>query len=530
MTLRAYARILRKRWRVVASGVLLGVLIALGVTLTMPVTYAAHATNFVAIGSTNNDATNSLYQSSQFALQRVKSYADVVNSPQVLDPVIAELGLDETLQQLRRRVAADNPPDTVLLQVTVTGTDAAQAQATANAVAQQLGKVIEELETPRGASSSAVKVTTAVPAATPTTPMSPKSKLNLLLGLLSGFAVGILAALLREQLDTSLKSEDPEAMTGRSPLGVISKDAYIAAHPLAALETTGRRVEEFRSIRNNLQFVDVDEPPKLLLVTSAVPNEGKTTFACNLAITLAQSNLNVCLVEADLRRPRGVEYLGLDGSVGLSNVLAGQYSAEEVLTSWHDGLLTVLPAGTNPPDPSRLLGSQTMQALVLQLREQFDVVVFDAPPVLPVTDALVLSQVTDGTIVVMRIGKTRREHVQRALDALAAAGTEVLGSVSTFVRPISRRRQRKDAYGYGYTYDNGQLGEEQSSHSGFGGRHRNTGTAQIDDDGNSAGASPLPGPAEHEIAQGPQPEIPLEAAEQSTDTDSTTSSTSHVTT
>jgi len=147
---------------------------------------------------------------------------------------------------------------------------------------------------------------------------------------------------------------------GRTPLALISVNPDAKRHPLITMGRHGRAVEEFRSLRTTLQFVEVDNPPRVIVVTSPLAAEGKTTTACNLAIALAQSSLKVCLVEGDLRRPMASTVMGIDGSIGLSNVVAGQLDLADALLPWHRGLLTVLPAGTAPPDPTGLLGSNNM--------------------------------------------------------------------------------------------------------------------------------------------------------------------------
>jgi capsular exopolysaccharide synthesis family protein len=446
MTLRSYVQVLRKRWRLITAVTLLCLAGAVGVTVSMPVTYSATATSFVAIQRTTDDQS-SLYQSSQFALQRVKSYTHVVDSPAVLEPVIAELHLAEEAATLRKRISADNPTDTVLLEVTASAGSPALAAAMANAVSTHLGRDIERLESPRTGGTSPVKVSLSVPATPPVSPVSPRRALNLVLGILSGLALGVAFAVLRDAHDTSMRAEDLEELTGRSPLGLVRFNPAFPSDPLLALDGTGPSTEEFRTIRTNLQFTDVDNPPRRIVVSSAVANEGKTTVAVNLALALARSN-RVCLVEADLRCPKVSEYLGVEGTVGLSNVLAGQYDLDDALVSWHRGMLTVLPAGTEPPDPSQLLGSRTMEAVHDQLTSRFDYVVFDAPPVLPVSDAMVLASITDGMLFVSRFGQTKRDLVERALEGLAAVHTPLIGTVLTFVPARSHQALRGQAYGY----------------------------------------------------------------------------------
>ncbi|KQU67661.1 polysaccharide biosynthesis tyrosine autokinase [Phycicoccus sp. Root101] len=443
MTLRAYLHVLFKRWRIVLAATVLGVLSAGVLSYLAVPTYTANATLFVAISASDGGSdTPSIYQSSQFAMQRVKSYPQVIDSPTVLQPVIDKLGLDLTVSDLRKMVTAENPADTVLITITATDTSATQARDIVNATGSQFGSVIERLETPRVGGQSPVKVTTTVPGQTPQSPASPRIPLNLALGLLAGLALGVVLAVLREQQDTTVKGSELEKLTGRAALALISTNPQAKTKPLITLDGQGRAVEEFRSLRTTLQFVDVDSPPRLIVVTSALAAEGKSTTACNLAIALAQSSLRVCLVEADMRRPMSSTLMGVDGSIGLSNVLAGQLDLEDALLPWHRGLLSILAAGTLPPDPTRLLASQTMATVIQTLREKFDFVIFDAPPVLPVSDAAVLARSADGAVMVAKYASTRREQLTRAFADLEAVQARIIGTIVTMVPPRGQRDLR----------------------------------------------------------------------------------------
>lgn len=438
MSIRDYLTALRRRWVVVVAAVVLCLVGALALTAATDPVYRAQTTSFVTMGA--GDGSGTLLQGSQFALQRVSSYTDVIDSPAVLEPVIAELGLDATVAELRASVDAVSPANTVLIDISVTGDDPAEAAAVANAVTERFGTVIEQLETPREGGPSPVKVTVTIPAAEPSAPVTPRPLLNLVLGLALGLGLGAGAALLRDQLDTSVRSADEiTRLTSAGPLGMVSVDPHASRRPLVALDPGNAHAEAYRTVRTNLQFVDVDNPPRRIVVTSAVQGEGKSTTACNLAVTLAQGGRRVCVVDADLRRPRVADILGVEGAVGLSNVLAGQHTVGEVLMPWHDGLLTVLPAGTTPPNPSELLGSRHMSDLLSTLSAAFDVLVIDSPPVLPVSDAVILARATDGALLVVRHGSTSRDQVAASVAALQAVGAGLVGTVMTFV---PRRRGR----------------------------------------------------------------------------------------
>lgn len=449
MTLVDFLRMLRERWLSLLVCSLLGLLAAVLITGLMPKTYAATAKSFVSIGA-GADKAGDIYQNSEFTLDRVASYTQVATSPSVLDPVIKELGLDMTAGQLANTLTVTNPTGTVLLETTATSTNPVKAQAVANAVSHELGLRIEELETPRQGTSSPVKVSAAVPASLPHAPVSPRVPLNLALGLLVGVVVGATYATARHQFDTSIKTtEELSAITNSSPLGLVRHHSGIPAQPLVALDASGPVVEDFRSIRTSLQFIDVDERRHSIVISSTRSEEGKSVTACNLAIAMAQDDRSVCLVEGDLRRPQVASMLGIDGSVGLSDVVANRIDLDGALVPWDRGLLTVLPAGTRPPDPSSLLGSTAVRSLLETLASRFDIVIIDAPPLLPVSDAAVLSRFADGVVLVTRSGFTRRDQIRRAVESLQQAGGRLLGVVLTQVPARALQRHIGSSYGYG---------------------------------------------------------------------------------
>jgi succinoglycan biosynthesis transport protein ExoP len=205
-----------------------------------------------------------------------------------------------------------------------------------------------------------------------------------------------------------------------------------------------QRSESFRTLRTNLQFLEVEPGPKSFVMTSSIPHEGKTTTSANLAIVIANSGTRVAIIDADLRRPKLAEYMGLEGAVGLSDVLIGKARLSDVLQPWGDGNLHVLPAGTIPPNPSELLGSSAMPTLLRELEKHFDIVIVDLPPLLPVTDAAIVSNLTRGTLVVVAAGRTQRAELAGAIAALDNVGAPVAGIILTMLPT-----KGPDAYGYG---------------------------------------------------------------------------------
>ena len=453
MDLRDYLRILRGRWRLILLCTLLALGAAAAATYLATPMYQAQAQLFVSTSQVDSGNLGGLQQGSQFAQQRVKSYADIIDNPLITQAVADDLGLDLTPRQLDEMIEATAPLDTVLINVTVTDESPQQAQAIADAVAQRFTQVADQLETPAGAPASPVKVSVVRAADVPQSPVSPRPKLNLALGLLVGLAVGVGAAVLRETLDTSVKGvEQLQDDLGLATLGLIGFDAESSKRPLIVhLDPQSTRAEAFRQLRTNLQFVDVDTPPRSIAITSSVPGEGKSTTACNLAIALAQAGVRVILVEADLRRPRLAQYMGVEGAIGLTDVLIGRATLTDVIQPWGtDDRLRVLASGPTPPNPSELLGSHQMRELLTRLEVSCDLVILDAPPTLPVTDAAILAKQVSGTVLVIRAGRTTKEQVTRALDSLRSVGAHVYGGVLNMVPTKGPDAYRYGYYGYGY--------------------------------------------------------------------------------
>ncbi len=263
--------------------------------------------------------------------------------------------------------------------------------------------------------------------------------------------IGIGAAVLLETLDTRLKTlDDLDRVSDIPVLAVIGFDSSANKKPLiTSLPRHSPRGEAFRQLRTNLQFVDVDNPPHSIVVTSAIPSEGKSTTAVNLAISITQAGHQVFLIEGDLRRPKVADYMGLVEGAGLTDVLVGRAAVEQVLQPWGPGgNLWVLPAGTLPPNPAELVGSQAMADLVHDL-ERRAFVIIDAPPLLPVTDAAILSRMCGGAIIVVGAKHTRRDQLRGAVENIGAVGGHVLGIVFNRAPTKGPGAYR---YGYGYSY------------------------------------------------------------------------------
>ena len=280
----------------------------------------------------------------------------------------------------------------------------------------------------------------------PTAPIEPNIPRNLSFGFVLGLATGVGLAFLLEGLDNTIRTtEQAQMVSGLAPLGMIplgskssrersaSKRLVIASSKEAVELVTQVRpqsqmAESYRALRTSLLLSNLGAPPKVIMVTSALPQEGKTTTSINCAVVLAQKGVRVLLIDGDLRRPSIHKTLGMGPRSGLSNVLTGSTKLEQVITRTAIlPSLFVLPAGTPPPNPAELLASSNMKDVLTQLRDQFDHIVIDTPPSLSVTDAVVLSQRADAVVMVIRSGQTTKQALRRARDILGRANAKVVG-------------------------------------------------------------------------------------------------------
>ncbi|MBS4753300.1 polysaccharide biosynthesis tyrosine autokinase [Nocardioides sp. zg-ZUI104] len=445
MELRDYLKVTRRRWiSIVVVTCLFGTGAFLAAALQTP-QYASTARLFVTTAQTD-DAQ--LLQGGQFSAQRVKSYAELIGSRELAERVQQDTELGLEVDSLARSVSAKAVLDTVNLEITVMNDDPHRAQLVAQSYAEQLTDLVRELETPAGQAESPVKATIVDSASLQTSPVSPDVTRTVLIGVFLGLVAGFALAVVRELLDTRVKSpEDIVGITEAPTLGMIAFDPNSSKIPLITqIESHAPRAESFRVLRTNLQFVDVDSEHKLFVVTSAVPGEGKTTTAVNLAISLAQGGRRTLLVGGDMRRPSADDKLGLDRAVGLTSVLLGHVDLKEAIQHHEDSGLDFLSSGPVPPNPAELLQTRAMDQLLSSVRLQYDVVLVDAPPLLPVTDAALLAAKADGAILVLSHRGVTKEQVRLSIERLHQVGGAVSGIV------LNKVPSKGGTYGYGYGY------------------------------------------------------------------------------
>lgn len=448
MELSDYLRILRKNWLILIALTLLGLATMGGYTLSRTPVYESSSIIFVSTQAGNTAAE--LQQGSTFTQARINTYVGLATTPLVLSPVIADLDIPVTSEALAERVKASAAPNSTLITVSVADTDPERAATLADAIARSLSEAVPALEPEASDGSSPVRlslVSSAQPAAQPSSPNAP---LNVALGIFIGLAAGIATAALRTALDTKVRTiRDAESITHAPGIGAIAYDVKARERPLIVhADPLSPRAESFRALRTNLQFLDMGGR-SCFVITSSIASEGKSTTTINLAIALADAGNRVALVDADLRKPSVADYLGIEGGAGLTDVLIGRAAVDDVMLPWGGRSLFVLPAGKIPPNPSELLGSQKMGSFLAALEEDFDVVLCDAPPLLPVTDAAILARMTSGAIMVVSAGRATKHQLAGATEALNTVGAKLAGFVMSMV-PTRGPDSYYSTYGYGY--------------------------------------------------------------------------------
>lgn len=367
---------------------------------------------------------------------KVPTFLEMAYWRTVAEHAADELSIDARPEDLVRRITVDNPQGTSILKITAQGGSPESARNLAAAWVNGLIATIDDTDGDGNAGSAPVNVILGESASLPTAPSFPDTRSALLVGGLLGLGAGIAFAILRALSDRRIRpGDDVEQRLGASVLGTLPAVAVLQdGHRLidgndGASKGAFAVSESLRTLRTNLQFMDVDNPPRRIVVTSALPGEGKSTVAANLAATLAANGEQVALVDADLRRPTVTDTMAIAPGAGLTDVLAGRADLVEVLQRAHrtPGLL-VLGAGTVPPNPSELLGSARMRHVLDELAKHA-IVIIDAPPLLPVTDSAILTRQADGAILVVSVGQTTYDLVDKALDALNKVRGRVLGVV-----------------------------------------------------------------------------------------------------
>lgn len=446
MTVLDFVKMLRANIIVLLIATVAGALVGLGLSLMQTPQYTSSSTGFVV--ATSSEEESSVLSGSDVAQSRAQSYLPLIHSRAVKDEIRETTGGDVADGTLSAQVA----PNSNLITVYATAGDPQAAADLANAALQATANVANRLE-----GNSVVRVQALEDAQVPSSPSSPDTLRNVVYGAGLGLLAGLLYTFLRRLLDVNIRTTtDVAEATDAGLLGTLPQDPSFDGQVATVGTGTPRALESVRQLRTNLKFVSIDNPPSTISFTSANPGEGKSATVSSLACALAAAGDKVVVVDADLRRPRQASLFLVDGRVGLSEVLAGQIEIQDALQPVGEDGLMLLPAGRTPPNPSELLGSERMRNLLNQLAEKYLVLV-DAPPVLPVTDSTLLATAVDGTVLVVRHGKTRKEHVKVARDMLSKVNANILGAVLN----------RTPAKGVGSDYYGGGYGATSSDYEAY---------------------------------------------------------------
>lgn len=431
MDFKQFLGALRRRWITITVVLALALAVASLITFTAKPKYESQAQLFLSVDVTN---TSDAYAALLFQSNRAASYATLAQSTTLAQRVIDALDLEVSPEELADNIRAEVITDTALIQITVTDLDPRQAQTIAEVTTTQFASYLASLETPAGGDSQ-ITVQVSNEADYNPDPVSPRIVLNFVMAVLVGLIVGIALALVRDLLDRTIRTADHVAEITDSPvLASIGYDNEIRSAPLLTdLGGFAARTEAFRLLRTNLQFIGLDEQPRCLVISSAVPGEGKTMTSTNLAMAMAQTGRNTLIIDGDLRRPRVATTLGLDPAIGLTTVLVGKTEIHDAIQVHEASGLHVLASGAKPPNPTEILQSRITADLIKRLRASYDMVIIDGPPLLPVADASVLSRIADGTILVIRHGHTTRDQVQDAVNRVQQVGGRLAGVVVNMV-------------------------------------------------------------------------------------------------
>ncbi|MHA6513114.1 tyrosine-protein kinase domain-containing protein [Tessaracoccus sp. Z1128] len=456
MTLLEFVRFLRHSALLIVLMTLLGLGASAAYAYVQPVVYQSSATGIVVAG--DNTSVGGAMSGSALSQQRAAVYAALAGTGAVRDRAIQSPELQAEPGAAGGTISASIVTGTPLITVYATGGSGEEARMLADAGLQALADeaLALEMRTPTEDGTAAlpddvaVRIATYSPATASSTPISPDWVRLLLIGTGLGLGLGLALAFVRSKLDVRVRTmADVEAETGHGVLGVIPDTKELAEARTGArisLSKLGAAGEALRQLRTNLRYVNIDSPPRSIVVTSANPGEGKSTISSTLAVLIARSGQPVVLIDADLRKPVQHQIFGADNAVGLSQVLVGDVSVEDALQQTNEPNLMVLTSGKVPANPSEMVGSRRMKTLLAGLAKHYFVIT-DAPPILAVTDAGLLTAATDGAVLVARVGKTHKEQLRMATKLLKQVGGSVLGTV---LHRAGRRSMGNVVYGAGH--------------------------------------------------------------------------------
>lgn len=434
MKLVAYVRRFRERWVTISFCFLLGVNVAIAVDVFTPTVYSASTSLFLEVGA----PTRSLYDASQFSVQRVKSYPSLVDSPNVLKPVIKELHLDMSPSQLAELVSATSPTDTASLRVTAHSSDPNVVAEIANAVSAQLTEEVASLERVAGGRSSTVGLRLTVPAYPPSFPQSPNGIVYVALGGLGGLGTGLMLAILVSNVDNRIRTADDIRRASRLPL--------IAQLPQGRRGWRGlldRATEEDAATANdeafdNLRRLSGGRIPQLLILSPASDHGRFAFLRIDLAQAAAAKGRRVCLIEADEREHESLPFPPEAATNGLSDVLAGRCDLQDALLRTTNPLVSILLAGTSPNPQPCGTSAPAIRAVLERLRTAYDVCILQTATRAHPADLDAVAPGADAVVILAEYGRTRQDEIARFAARLQTRRIQPIGVILTSVPRRSR--------------------------------------------------------------------------------------------
>lgn len=442
-----YAATLLKHWRSILALTLVGAIAGVGMTFLITPQYTSTSRLFFVVQ--NGKTATDLNAGSTYAERQVASFARLTKEPLVIDSVRRQTGFGGSTAQLQRKVSTKVEPDTVMLTISVSDPDPQQAALLANSLANELASTVRDI-TPKSEGADTIKATVTTQASPASSPSSPNQLQYALIGAMIGALLSSLLWLGRETFNSRLRDgEDLARITDKSLIGEIPFARDMGEHDTLAVAANSETpmAEAMRTMVAKMRFsLRKRDSANVVMVTSSIPAEGKSTLSANIAAAMSESGWSTLLVDCDLRRPSVAEYLGLNAYSGLTSVLIGDAEIEDVIQHIPDSDMDIIPSGPVPPNVTELISSDEMAAFIEKAKETYEYIILDTPPVLPVADSLTLSEYADAVVVVSNAQGTRTHQLRKAIEALEAVRANVIGVA------INKMKVSKDTYYGQYTY------------------------------------------------------------------------------
>ncbi len=441
---------LARRWLVLVSVFVVVGAALVGATLLIPSTYTTDvrivfAPNLSAATEIETRNTTETYLGN-----RMKTYAQLVTTDQVLQPVIDSLSLGVTVPDLISRTEVAIPAGTSVVSLTVSAPTGPEAAATANRIASQLPWAVASLEGSDTIADSPIRVTVLQPAEIPSHPSSPKTMLNLIVALGLAFVAAVFAAVIVDNFDTRVRKRRDVTALGVPYLGGITTVRGVKARELLQFKELAPALKAiFHRIAIDVLYAAGETPP-FIVVTSARADAGKTMVAANIAGALADAGNHVVFIDADIRGSRLAAQVGIPQSQGITDLVSGRMELDESLFQWKWGGFTVIPCGASAIDAGEMLAGEKFGELMRELAGYCDVIIVDAPSITNLSEAALYTQNISNVVVVAEASHTRRKELVQVTSSLRHAGAKMLGVVLTRVRkdepsaPADEERQIDD--------------------------------------------------------------------------------------